>query len=92
MSLINELENGITKKKKEKKERKEAAAVPLLPVAAPVTTVQKQEDKIQKTLKSMSVKNVIRHLPDQAILRLIEVSINEMVVNDVNTYLKGMQH
>lgn len=40
--------------------------------------------------KKLNVKQIIRKLTDQALIRLIEVSINEMVVFEVTGLQKGI--
>lgn len=51
-----------------------------------------EDEKNENNLleKKLNVKQIIRKLTDQALIRLIEVSINEMVVFEVTGLQKGI--
>ena len=83
MSLMRNLEDpppldtGRLRKVKEKKE----VPVSLPVVAIPPKPVVVEEPKEKPVVtRKFTVKNVVRNLPDQVILRLIEIAMNEMIV------------
>lgn len=87
MSMMNNLENppaldtGRLRKPKEKKETPVS-----MPVALPTKPPPEEPKEKAVVTRKFAVKNVVRNLPDQAILRLIEIAMNEMIVTDLAIY------